>query len=248
MEKQSPIAALILAAGVVLAAATLGNYLLAMKQSDRAVTVRGLNEREVKANLATWTLRYRASGDDLAGTQAALETQRETLIAFLKEQGFEAEELSLAPLKVTDRQSQDYNSNAAAARYTLQGGVMLRTKNVDAAARMAQKTEELVKAGVTLSDENYCGNSPSFLFTSLNDVKPDMLKEATQNARDSAQQFANDSGAQVGGIKRATQGYFSISGRDSDGEAGQGGGDGCADNLSLMKKIRVVTTVEYYLE
>ena len=240
------LAACILASGIALAGYAVGSSFTAMKNADRFVTVRGLNERDVEADLATWSLKYRSTNDDLQLAYGQLEVQKQAVIDFLKKNGLKESEMTLVPIKVTDRQSQDYNNNTGGARYVLQGGINLRTEKVKDMFDLSQQTQALIQSGVTLVDENYCGNMPRFSFTKLNEVKPEMLKDATRNAREAAQQFATDSGANVGSIRRASQGYFSISGRDSGGEAS--GSSECGDDASIMKKLRVVTTIDYFLE
>lgn len=241
------VAAAILAVGLVLAALVAGMSLKSIKMADRYVTVRGLTERDMKADLAFWTLRFKSTGNELTATHAALKTQQEKVKQFLLAKGFDEAEIQPTAVQVFDRQAQQYGGNnyATELRYILQSGFRVRTDKVDLLQTMAQATGELVEQGISLGTESPCDSVPSFLFTKLNDVKPEMMAEATKNAREAAEQFAKDANAKVGTIRNATQGYFSIAARDSvDGV----GANECGDAASLDKRVRVVTTVEYFLE
>jgi hypothetical protein len=208
--------------------------------------VKGLVEREVVADLAVWTLKTKVAGYDLMATQRELEANVEKIRGFLKTNGFEGKEVEMRGLRVVDRKAQEYGDQRAdQLRFIVEATVFLRSNNVEQVARVSQMTSELVKAGVALAEENTCNTGPTYLFTKLNEIKPDMLAEATKNARAAAQQFAADSGSEVGGIRQASQGFFSIASRDQGAETGEGGGCGPSDP---QKKIRVVTTIDYYLE
>jgi hypothetical protein len=106
---------------------------------------------------------------------------------------------------------------------------------------------QLLQKGIVLNSNP--GQGPTYKFTGLNSIKPDMITEATRNARAAADRFAQDSGSKVGSIRQANQGVFSILPADQGSDTGEvgGGGDFAADS-SLMKSVRVVTTVQYYLD
>jgi uncharacterized protein len=243
-----PVAAAILAGGLIISAFIVGAVQTALRFSDRTVTVKGLVERDVSADTAVWHLGTSAAGNELAATQAQMEKNTAAITFFLKEKGFRDEEISLSPVRVLDRQASQYGEQKAGqTRFIIQGTVGLRSGNVDLVQKVSRLTNELVRAGITLSQESGC-TTPSFYFTKLNDIKPEMLVEATQKARKAAEQFANDSGSRVGKIRRAWQGTFSIAERDqAAASAGEDGGyNSC--NSDPNKRVRVVTTVDYYLE
>lgn len=247
MEKnQTVIAAFVLALGLVAAAIVAGVSIKAIKMADRYVLVRGLEEQDVKADLAFWTLRFKSTGNELTATHAALRAQQDKVKNFLLNKGFEEAEIQPTAVQVFDRQAQQYGNNGYGnvERYILQSGFRVRTDKVDVLSTISRATGELVEQGISLGAESPCESVPSFLFTGLNDIKPQMMAKATQNAREAAEQFAKDANAKVGTIRSATQGYFSINARDSV----DGGGFECGDAASLDKRVRVVTTVEYYLE
>ena len=127
----------------------------------------------------------------------------------------------------------------------IEGSVLVRTNNVDLVQSVSGQTSEIVRSGVALSQENSCGGGPSFLFTQLNEIKPEMLAEATKNARKAAEQFAADSGSSVGSIKQAYQGVFSVTPRDQT--ESNDNSNSCDTVADPNKKVRVVTTVDYFL-
>lgn len=238
--------ALLIALGLVGAGAFIAHGFAEFRKSGRHVTVKGLVERDVASDLALWPLKVKVAGNDLASAQQEMEASVAKIAAFLKTNGFTDEEISTQGLRVFDRRTQEYNEmRADQLRYIVEITVSVRTGNVAQVSKVSQMTSELVKSGVTLAEDNSCFSGPTYLFTKLNDIKPEMLAEATKNARTSAEQFAIDSGSRVGQIMQANQGTFSITSRDNINESGEGGGCGVSDPY---KKVRVVTTVDYYLE
>ncbi|QJB57843.1 SIMPL domain-containing protein [Pseudodesulfovibrio sp. zrk46] len=221
----------LLAAGIVLGCWILGNALVNFKAMDRYVTVKGLAEREVKANLAMWPISYSASADTLPDVDAQLKSARKIIMRFLEDQGLANAEILDAAPRIQDNQSNNYNQRPS-LRYTAQAILSVRSEDITTIKRAMSKAGDLVSRGVLLSP-NY-EFRPTFAFTGLNEIKPEMIAEATRNARNAAKQFANDSGSKVGGIRRATQGYFSLQDRDQ--------------YTPEIKKVRVVTTVDYFLK
>jgi hypothetical protein len=225
------VAALVLAAGIVLGGYLMGNGLVRARHADRAVTVRGLAERDVLADLATWNLSYSEQGTNLADVQARITQDTQAVRAYFQRLGFPADALQPAGAGV----SQFYNNGEP--RVTINQRLQLRTTDIARARRAVADQFDLVKAGVQLQE----GSKMNYSFTRLNAIKPAMVAAATKDARAAAEQFAKDSGTGVGGIKSATQGYFDIQARDGDS-----GDYGVAD--TPFKKVRVVTTVEFYLD
>lgn len=221
----------LLTIGLIAGGYLLGDGLLRSKMADRSVTVRGLAEREVTADLATWTIAYSAQSSNLAEAQADMDQDTAAIGKFFTELGFEAD-----ALKPTGANVNQYTSNGI-PRYTIRQRLSLRTDDIEKAQAAVARQFDLVRRGVVLED----GSGMSYTFTKLDEIKPEMVAEATKDARKSAEQFAQDSGTDVGGIKSATQGYFSINSRDGDG-----GGYGVTD--TPYKKVRVVTTVNFYLD
>lgn len=221
----------IAAIGMVLGGYLLGDGLLRAKEAERSVTVRGLAERNVTADLATWTISYSASSASLAEAQGKVRRDTASIEDFFSGLGFPADALQPTGANVSSY------TNRGVTTYTVRQRLALRTDDIERAQKAVAEQFDLVGRGVFLEE----GSGMSYTFTKLNDIKPEMVAEATRDARASAEQFAEDSGASVGAIKDATQGYFSIEARDGDG-----GGWGKSD--SPYKKVRVVTTVNFSLD
>lgn len=224
-------ASAVLALGLVTGGYLLGNGLVRAREADRSVTVRGLAEKEVTADLATWTIAYSATAEDLATAQASVDRDSNAITGFFRELGFPAEELQPTGVNVSQ-----FTDNGV-PRFTVRQRMTLRSNDIKRAQAAVKRQFELVRRGVVLEE----GSGMAYTFTKLNAIKPAMVAAATKDARASAEQFAKDSGTSVGTIKSATQGYFEITARDGD----SGGGWGVSD--TPYKKVRVVTTVDFYL-
>lgn len=225
----------VFAFGMIVSGGLIKDGLIQIRSADRFVTVKGLAERDVKADLAVWPIQFKVADNDLATAQSQLETQSKAIIEFLIANGMKPDEISVQQVMVNDAFAQQYSQNNVAARYAIEKTIAVRTNNVDAVATAAENIGDLVAHGVLIG----YGALPQYSFTKLNDIKPEMIALATQNAREAAQQFAKDSGAKVGDIRSASQGYFSIQPRDEVTNA--------PSSAALFKKVRVVSTVEYYL-
>jgi len=225
-------AAAIVSVGLITGGYLLGNGLLRAKEADRAVTVRGLAERNVTADLATWTISYSDTGTDLATVQAKVRADTTAIGQFFVGLGFPKDALQPTAANVSTYTDQ------GVLRYTVRQRMALRTNDIPRAQRAVARQFDLVARGVLLEE----GSGMAYTFTKLDEVKPPMVAEATRDARAAAEQFAKDSGTSVGAIKNATQGYFEIGSRD--GESG-GGEWGASD--TPYKKVRVVTTVSFSL-
>lgn len=223
--------AAIMAVGMIAGGYLLGDGLLRAKDAERAVTVRGLAERDVTADLATWTISYSASSNSLAEAQDKVRRDTATIEAFFKDLGFPA-----AALQPTGANVNSF-TNEGVTTYTVRQRLALRTTDIARAQKAVARQFDLVGRGVFLEE----GSGMAYTFTRLNDIKPEMVAAATRDARAAAQQFAKDSDSGVGKIRDATQGYFEIEARDGDA-----GGWGSAD--SPYKKVRVVTTVSFALD
>ena len=226
------IAAATLAFGMIVGGYLLGDGLRRSRLAERSVTVRGLAERDVTADLATWTIAYAEQGTDLGEVQAGIDQDTRAIIAFLRAAGFGDPEIISAGVGV----NQFFDSNRGVNSITVRRRLQLRTADVKKARAAFARQFDLIRRGVAIEE----GSGISYSFTRLNDVKPAMIAEATKDARRGAEQFAQDSGTSVGGIESATQGYFSIGARD--GEEGASGSD------SPLQKVRVVTTIDFYLD
>ncbi|MET0372235.1 MAG: SIMPL domain-containing protein [Sphingobium sp.] len=218
----------LLAFGMIAGGYLLGDGMKRAQAAQRSVTVRGLAEKDVTADLATWSISYSATGFDLPSVRAEIDNNTNQLKAYFNSLGFKPAELTPVGAGVNQYINNGVNN------ITITQRMLLRTADIKRAERAVAQQFDLVRRGVTLQE----GSGMKYSFTKLNDVKPPMVAAATKDARAAAEQFAQDSGTSVGGIKSATQGYFSIDARDGEG-------DGSSD--TPYKKVRVVTTVDFYL-
>ena len=225
----STLAAVVLALGVIVAGWHVGQGLVKIKTQDRFVTVKGSAERIVDADLLVWPLPHSVGGNDLAGVQRALTANTSAIRQFFLDAGFKPEEIVVSPPRLEDRWAYAYGENRAPERFRYANTVILRTNDVAKALQALRDSGQLVGHGIMIDQ----GSQPEFDYTKLNDIKPGLIAEATANARESAVQFAKDSGSKLGGIRNANQGVVSITDRDQ--------------GSPQVKTVRVVTTVEYFL-
>lgn len=239
--QQAMVRTVLLALGLSLAGWFVGHGFARGRSADRYVTVKGVSEREVRANLALWPLRIVATDNDLARAQARIATSVQEIRRFLVRNRVDTAGVELQGYEVNDAYANQFRSSGEVGnRYVIRQTVMVRSEQPDVVLAASQRVGELVDAGVVLSSGGeYGSGGPTFLFTQLNTLKPQMIAEATARARESAQQFARDSRSALGGIRTASQGMFEILPRDQ--------APGVQEESQLVKIVRVVSTVEYFL-
>lgn len=198
----------------------------------RTVDVKGLCEREVMADKVIWPISFKIMGDDLQNVYNQIDQKNKIITNFLKEGGISEEEISIASPKISDKFANEYGNNDRLYRYVTTNVITVCTDKVETVLSLMSKQAQLIKQGITLSSDNW-ENPTEFKFEGLNDLKPEMVEEATKNARQTAEKFAKDSESELGKIKRASQGSFSIENRDS--------------NTPHIKRVRVVSSITYYL-
>lgn len=223
--------------GLGLAALILGIcFMLGLKNfknADRQVSVRGLCEKEVMADRAIYPIVFQEGGDDLVRVAENIDAKNQVVINFLKENGFTDDEITVAPPKVEDRSINNYSGNQHLLKYAMKSVITVYTKKVDKVLEMQSKQGQLLEKGIAVGAGNSWENPVTYSFEGLNDIKPDMIAEANKNAKEAAQQFANDSDSKLGKISQAQQGLFTIENRDQ--------------NTPQKKTVRVVTYVTYRL-
>lgn len=233
------LSALFLAVGVALSGWFVADALVTSRAPVRIVTVKGLAEQPVKADLGFWPLRFVATGPTLEIARAGLERSERSVRTFLGDNGFEDGEIRVQNIMVEDRYA-GYNAGNTPSdvRFVLTEDMLVTSANVDALATAARSIADLLRSGVVFSSDAYSAG-PSFIFTGIADLKGEMLTTATQRARETAQQFATESGAKVGDIKSANQGVFQIlPAVDIPNDRPE---------KQIDKKVRVVTTITYFL-
>ena len=230
-DKQT--AAAIIAVGMAFMGMTIRNGIVTFKDRDRTVAVKGLCEREVKADKVTWSLTYKEIGNDPSAMYDLLEQKNRKVVDFLKSAGIKDDEISINPAEIADRQADNYGNEIMNYRYKAKSVITVTSNNIDQVRQLMRRQAELMKQGIAIVSEEY-SNNVTYEFTGLNRIKPEMVQEATKNARATAQKFADDSGSKLGDIRSAQQGQFSIENRDN--------------NTPYIKRIRVVNTMEYALD
>ncbi|GAB4302565.1 MAG: SIMPL domain-containing protein [Methylophaga sp.] len=236
MQNANRFNALAIALGIFLGLSALG-YLLAkaaidVKEYERTVTVKGLAEQEFTADVVIWPIQFTLASNDLASLYQDIDANTETIIDFLTDQGIDREDITIGTPTITDKSAQQYGQIRAQFRYAGEQTVTVYSDAIDTVRQVMGKLSALGKQGIVLTGNSYQSQT-EYLFTRLNEVKPAMIEEATRKAREVAQKFAQDSDSRLGKIRRASQGQFSISPRDN--------------NTPHIKKVRVVSTIEYYL-
>jgi len=236
-------------AGLAVGGLLVGRGAARFRSDIRTVTVKGLVEKEVKADQAVWTLNLRRASRDLKEAESMIAADRDAALAFLRKQGFSDSEIERQPIKAIDKWAREYGQPQGndPMRYILSTALVVTTPNVDRVRTAIGLTDELLKSGVVLDGGQEGGGggaaNPRFVVSKFNNLRPQLLAEATKNARAMAGQFAADSGAKVGTIRSANQGMIQIFGSDGNDESGP-----FSPTSTLIKRIRVVSTFEFALE
>jgi hypothetical protein len=233
------VCALILGVGITVSGWQVGQGIIHLRTGDRYVTVKGVSERDVTADVALWPIRFVSTDDDLRKAQMRIKESKEVVLGFLKRQSIPADAAQVKRLDVTDVLANPYRSGETRSRYIISQTLMVRSADPALIHKASQAIGELIDAGVVLSSMGGPADGPTYLFTGLNRIKPEMIAEATASGREAAEQFARDSGNNVAGIRQANQGVFVILPRDR--------APGIMEESEINKTVRVVSTIEYYL-
>ena len=234
-----------IAIGNALAGWFIARGIYQWRSSDRYASVKGIAERQVKADLAIWDIGYKITGDDLAQITAESLKNQKIIISFLTRNNFAPEEIESQNFEVLDQYAREYTSNKPEHRYIITGSVMLRTPKVDLVHQVSQLNAELIQQGIVLMNKNDFLPNPRYFFTKLDEIRPQMLEQATKSARLVAGQFAANSGCRLGSIRRASQGVFQILNIGSN--AGQNYGTDNDQIGSINKIVRIVISIDYML-
>ena len=233
------LAGLLIGAGIATGGYLAGEGLVKSRLGYRVVTVKGLSERQVEANLGFWPVRFMVTGATLDEARGRLEAAEAAVNRFLKEAGFAAADIQVQNIQAEDRQA-GYNAGQSPAevRFVLTQDMLVKSSDVQKLADASRKVGDLLRSGVVFTADSY-NAGPSFVFTKVNDLKGEMISEATKRAREAAEQFALESGAKVGAIQNANQGVIEVTPLveiPNDRPEKQ-----------IEKKVRVVTTITYFL-
>ena len=223
---------LLIAVGIAVSGLCIKSGMESFAAKERVVSVRGLAEREVKANKVTWPIQFKVVGDELNAVYNSIQKNNAAIIDFLKKNGVKDDEISVNAPDLTDMEAERYVNNIR-YRYNVSQVIVVVSNDVDKISNLIMRQTELLKQGVAIAASDY-QYKVSYEFTELNSIKPEMIAEATKAARIAGEQFAKDSDSELGKIKKATQGQFSIENRD--------------ENTPYIKKVRVVSYVEFFIE
>lgn len=226
---------LVISIALVIAGFFIGNMHKTGKKYDRFVQVKGLSQREVKADLAVWPINITLTANDLRSLKSEIETQNNEVYNFFIAQGFDKNELTKGSTNINDTRADLYNTSYQnnEFRYLAKSEFTVRTSDIDKLQKALSESLELMSKGILLGSKN-TWRPIEYIFTGLNELKPSMIEEATKNAREVAEKFARDSDSQVGEIRMARQGLFTINDRD--------------ENTPQIKIVRVVSTIDFQLE
>lgn len=233
MKESKIVSAVIIAIGVALVGLFIKQGIDNFSYRDRIVTVRGLAEREVKANSVTWPVVYQCAANDLSAIYSDITSKSNAIVKFLKDNGVQDSEIEVIAPSISDNQANNYINTLPLNRYSVDGVIVVTSENVDLVTSLIKRQSELLRQGVAVVSGGW-ENRISYSYTDLNSIKPEMIAEATANARQAAKKFADDSESKLGKIKTASQGQFTIEDRDS--------------YTPYLKNVRVVSTITYYLE
>ena len=230
-EQKLLIPSIVIAIGLCVLGFCIKSGVERFKTLDHHVTVKGLSEREVPANKVTWPLTYKELGNDPSVMYELIEKKNKKVVAFLKAAGLSDSEISVNPPTIRDRQADNYGNEIMTYRYKASCVITVTSTDVDKVRALMNRQSELMKQGIALVTEEYGGQEIRYEFTGLMDIKTEMVEEAMANARKTAEQFAEDTDADIEGVISAQQGQFSIEDRDP--------------YTPYIKRVRVVTTVDY---
>ena len=233
--------------GLTLASIILGRSIERFRSADRYISVKGFSEHEVKSDFAVWTIKTRIANNDLSEGSKSIENAKNQVIDFLLRNGIDQNEIIQKDLIVNDKKAQEYGNNIGDSyRFIIDKTIQVRSKDVDNIEKVSRMTDDLLKAGVVISNTNDFQGSVKYIYTKLNEIKPSMLTEATKNAENAAKQFAIESNTKLGKLKKANQGLFTILDRDQslsgqDGYYAMTGSD-------MYKRVRVVVNIDYSIK
>lgn len=234
MDRAKFFSGLAVMVGLIVLGAMIPHAVEKFRSYDRVVNVKGLCEKDVKADRVIWPVVYKVMANDIQTVYDQTAANNRALVAFLESGGIKPEEITVGVPQISDKYANEYGDNDRAYRYIAKNVVTVYSSDVDAVIALMGRQSELLKKGIVTGGGSQWENPVEFKYEGLNDIKPQMIEEATRNAREAAQKFAKDSDSRLGKIKTASQGTFTIEDRDS--------------NTPYIKKVRIVTSVTYYLK
>ena len=233
MDKGKFYSGLSIMVGLVILGVMIPTAVMKYRSFDRTVNVKGLCEKEVRADKVIWPIVYKVMSDNVQSIYSQTDVSNAVIVDFLLAGGVTQDEITVSVPQISDKLANEYGDNNRAFRYIAKNVVTVCTSDVDKVLALMSSQADLLKKGVVVAGNDW-ENPVEFKYEGLNEIKPQMIEEATRNARETAQKFAQDSDSSLGKIKTANQGTFTIGDRDS--------------NTPYIKRVRVVTSVTYYLK
>ena len=233
MDKGKFYSGLSIMVGLVILGVMIPTAVMKYRSFDRTVNVKGLCEKEVRADKVIWPIVYKVMSDNVQSIYSQTDVSNAVIVDFLLAGGVTQDEITVSVPQISDKLANEYGDNNRAFRYIAKNVVTVCTSDVDKVLALMSSQADLLKKGVVVAGNDW-ENPVEFKYEGLNEIKPQMIEEATRNARETAQKFAQDSDSRLGKIKTANQGTFTIEDRDS--------------NTPYIKRVRVVTSVTYYLK
>ncbi len=234
MDKSRFFGGLAIMVGLIVMGVMIPRAVEKFRSYDRIVNVKGLCEKEVKADRVIWPVVYKVMANDIQSVYDQTAANNAAIVAFLQSGGISSDEISVGVPYISDKYANEYGDNDRAFRYIAKNVITVYSSDVDAVLALMDRQSDLLRKGIVTGGGSQWENPVEFKYEGLNDIKPQMIEEATENAREAAEKFAKDSGSRLGKIKTASQGTFTIENRDS--------------NTPHIKKVRIVTSVTYYLK
>ena len=234
MDKSRFFGGLAIMVGLIVMGVMIPRAVEKFRSYDRIVNVKGLCEKEVKADRVIWPVVYKVMANDIQSVYDQTAANNAAIVAFLQSGGISSDEISVGVPYISDKYANEYGDNDRAFRYIAKNVITVYSSDVDAVLALMDRQSDLLRKGIVTGGGSQWENPVEFKYEGLNDIKPQMIEEATENAREAAVKFAKDSGSRLGKIKTASQGTFTIENRDS--------------NTPHIKKVRIVTSVTYYLK
>lgn len=230
------IAGALMGGGIATGGYFISETIYKSKVGINTAEAKGLAEQRVTSDRANWNISFKVQGNKgtiMADLYRKYEAHQKVIIEELKKAGFSDAEITIGAADYYGQEFRNNQQQIVDIKYNLSGVLSIDTDNVPLVAQARVSVGKLIAQGISLNNQ-----SPTYQFTKLNEIKPDMLKQATQNARIAAETFAENVGAKVGGIRSARQGGFIIT------DAGEEYGD----RNKIEKNVRVVTTISFYIE
>lgn len=238
MEKNKQLSIIIIGICVSISLFFVGFFiykgLKTFSDKERVVSVRGLSEMIVDADYANLKIKYTEGDNDMQSLLNKIEDNNNKIVSFIKSNGLTDSEINLGVPVIKDKKNTEYNNNYSSnsLRYYCEETITIQSNKVENVRKIELSQFDLYKQGITLSQSSYEYEGDSkYTFTKLNDIKPKMIEESTNNARIAGEQFSKNSKSKLGGIKSAYQGQFEITPTENP----------------LKLKVRVVSSISYFL-